>query len=217
MPKHAKNDSSIFDKLTDTSQYTGTHVHRFDATGYVSFHHPHPIPNPRLPFAVTIAQFIPTVTVIAIAIAIAIASPFATVTANCISLYHPRSEYRKGRGLKGRDRIPKGTGTSDIPYTGGPILDIAQVMRPNLRLPKEKQSYKPIPIMKNVITRTRCKEAGCNNLSGPNSKWGLCSFHMVSHFDINCAAYSTKTSPSPSPCIHLCPCPSLPSCTRPCL
>lgn len=32
-PKPAAKGGSIFDKLTDSSQYTGTHAHRFDADG----------------------------------------------------------------------------------------------------------------------------------------------------------------------------------------
>ncbi|SPQ95159.1 unnamed protein product (mitochondrion) [Plasmodiophora brassicae] len=46
----------------------------------------------------------------------------------------------KGKGLKGRDSIIKGLGTMHDPYLGGPIWDIAQVVRNFLRLPRADRS-----------------------------------------------------------------------------
>jgi hypothetical protein len=64
---HRTRDGNIYDWLTDTGSYTGTHKHRFDGRG-------------------------------------------------------------RGRGLLGRDSVAKGQGCSNL-YTGGPVQDIAQIMR----------------------------------------------------------------------------------------
>jgi hypothetical protein len=64
---HAKTDAGIFDRLTDASQYTGSHKNRFDETG-------------------------------------------------------------RGLGAAGRDTGGKGGGAAGVPYRGGPVHDLSQLL-----------------------------------------------------------------------------------------
>jgi len=87
---------------------------------------------------------------------------------------HRFDETGHGRGLQGRDRVPKGQGTADAPYLGGPIIDIAEVMRPNLR----EKNHAYVRPFSAKVKRKPCKERRCNNHRNPVSKLGLCSYHQ---------------------------------------
>jgi hypothetical protein len=189
----SKSHSSIFDRLCDSNQYTGSHQHRFDAAGNgLGLQGREPIMKglgthllrPHNGVIYDIAQVMRTdlgpndysKPVYKDGPAPPIYKKLCDHKFYTGTHQHRFDKHGHGLGMQGREYLIKGDGSLDFPHRGGVIRDIGDIMRLELRTGIIER-----PSASSLGTYTKpklCKVKGCSATRHPNSQRKLCSFHM---------------------------------------